>query len=179
MKKLLVSLIVLFMLAGCATKWDVKLNKSDNEAIQNGQENSAWIVDSKVAAISQLQLSPGSDDIAIALMEVFKAQAIAGIKTPKFEVKKARLNTDNVPEVMSTIRQGVPFITVGVVATSAIENDRGTTQLSSEGGDITMKDSLNRTEVHSVAIDGSTASTSSTADSSVPVAAPEPEGVEE
>ena len=158
-------LVAMSILSGCATIWDTKLNSSDNTALMNGQENSFWIVDSKTEAIGNIKLSEGSDDVAIALLEVFKAQAIADIETPMFEVKKARLNTDNVPALMSAISSAIPFIVIGEVATTAIENDRGTTQLFSEGGDIDMKDSLNRTEVHSVANDGSSASTTNTANS--------------
>jgi len=168
MKNILISLVFV-LLTGCATAYDVKLNKSDNEAIINGQENSARIVDSKTEAINAIRLPKGTDNVAIALMEVFKAQAIAGIETPMFIVKKARLNTDNVPELLRAISGAIPFVVIGDVATTAIENDRGTTQLFSEGGDINMKDSLNRTEVHSVANDGSTATTTSTIDSSEPI----------
>ncbi len=165
MKNLLVCFLFV-LLSGCATSWDVALNDSDNKAIMNGQENSARIVDSKAEAISGLNLVAADNPVAVALFQVIKTQAIAGIETPMFEVKKARLNTDNIPEVMKAIRQGIPIITMGSVATTAIENDRGTTHLYSEGGDINMKDSLNRTEVHSVANDDSTASTNSIVDSS-------------
>jgi hypothetical protein len=165
MKSTLISLIFI-ILTGCATPYDVDLNKSDNEAIMSGQSESAWIVNSKAEAISKITLEGSNDPAARALFQVMKAQAIAGIETPMFKVDKATLNTDNVSEVMKTIRQGIPIVTVGRVATTAIENDRGTTHLYSEGGDIDMKDSLNRTEVHSVANDGSEASTENIIDSS-------------
>jgi len=156
--------LTLALLSGCATSWDVKLNNSDNDAIKNGQNASSNIVYSKTNAIQSIGLEGSNDPVAVALFQVMKAQAIATIETPMFEVKKARLNTDNVPEVMETIRQGVPIWGTVRVATTAIKNDRGTTVLQSEGGDINMQDSLNRTEVHATAIDGSTAETSNTGD---------------
>jgi len=159
-------IIVLLILSGCATGYDVDLNKADQEAVMSGQEFSYNIVASKTEAITSLKVPEDSGNVAIALMEVFKAQAIAGIATPFFLVEKAKLNTDSVAEVGKTIRHGIPILGMAYVSTTALENDRGTTELYSEGGDITMQDSLNRTEVHSVANDEATASTTSTVDSS-------------
>jgi hypothetical protein len=83
-----------------------------------------------------------------------------------FEVKKARLNTDNVPAVTEMVSGGIPILTMGRVATTTVKNDRGITNLNSEGGDISMKDSLNRKETHSIANDESTSSVTGVDDTS-------------
>ena len=110
MKKLIVVLALALALGGCATGYDVKLNAADQKAVESGQKESAKIVKYQTDAIDKLKLPEGSDSIAMALMEVFKIQAIAGIKATHFKVEKARLNTDNVAEVGKTLRAGIPII---------------------------------------------------------------------
>lgn len=165
LNKILIGL-ALIALSGCATAWDTKLYDSYTKGSSNSHEYAFLTVDSKADAIAWLSECKDCTLAEEMLLKVIISRDIASIEAPDFSIDKPTLNTENVKHITDVITSGIPIFGMMRVTESVLENDRGITTLSSDGGDIVMKDSLNRTEVHSVANDGSTASTTATTDTS-------------
>ena len=183
MKSKILIAFLLIGLSGCATAFDVDLFERYTDSTVEHDKAQRDAMSAQANAIAGLKtivpLSADPRDIALAAMtNIFIAQQIANIEYHKSTVVRPTLNTDNVAEVGRVLRQGIPIFGMMRVSESALENGTGETYIqTNEGGNISLDNTLNRTEVHSVANDSSSASTSSSQDSSKPVAF-EPAGEE-
>ena len=161
-------IILLLMFQGCASKWDTELyhEYSDATATHDTQQQTAMTNMAKSMAALRMTTTSTADprDKAMAAMaNIMIAQAIADIQYHKSTLVAPTLNTDNVKHVANTISAGIPLFAMWKVSETALENGTGITNVQTAQGDISVSDSLNRTETHATAIDDGTASTSAAA----------------
>lgn len=185
MKKVLNAICVLtamFLVVGCATPYDVELNK-DFMAQQSEHDEYQYNAMSDMAdSISRLKVVAEDDadprDRAMAAMaNLMMAREIREIKYYYSKTKAPRLNTDNVEPLTNATVKLAPFVTIERVVDKTA-GEIGDENYSSEGGDI----SVEKTEVHTTTVgDSNNLSSAYTKDTSeVTEAAPDVvEAVEE
>lgn len=157
--KYLILFLSIFLFTGCATKWDVELQKShDAKVVAQGQERTKRI--QAVMDAFQIALVNAKDPMERAMI----ARSMEEIDTSVLVGKAPTLNTDNAGKVMDMAQGIAPFVVVGRVAEKSIENQQGNTINNNQDGTINIDGSLNREENHSTAIKDSNATLSKTGD---------------
>ncbi len=156
-KTILLILLSVFFLSGCATKWDVGLNNGYNDAEINGQNQSAKVVASQTdGAVAIAKNFKGKTDTENALMAVIAIDRVTRIEAPQYHVKAPRLNTDNFKAGADVITGGIPIFGMGYVSKVALEQPRSNSLVTGEG-DIIVSDSMNSTTTHTTSAGESSA----------------------
>ena len=157
MKEIVGILLALAMLSGCASKWDVSLNKDYVDGEKNGQNQSAKVVASQTDGIATIAKNfKGKTDTENALMAVIAFDRITRIEAPQYHVKAPRLNTDNFKAGADVITGGIPIFGMGYVSKVALEQPRSNSLVTGEG-DIIVSDSMNSTTTHTTSAGESSA----------------------
>jgi len=178
-KVLVVILLAVSMaLMGCATQNTVDMVGDYTEAYSKHRVESTKAVTSKAKAISEMMKFECEEDteacgVAKALSNVIASQEIARIQPDPFEMKMPKTELDVQSQVLTTIGNGIPFITMGVVSYKSIAEDRGETT-NTAGGDI----STNYDEDHATAIGDKSSSSNSPTNSELVMPTEELDGAE-
>jgi len=135
MKSLIVIAIACFMLAGCASKNDVSMMNSYYTANTNHNTEQTKQVASKSNAIQNaVKINCDSNDpncaVAKAMSGVVSAMFISGITPQEFTTKAPTTGVNVQEKVIGVIGSGIPWVTVGVVASKGIESAGDTTTAS-------------------------------------------------
>ncbi len=131
MKALITALFAVILLSGCATQKTVDMADSYNAAYEAYAESEADKVDQKATAIKEVMDIDCEDNSQAcgavkAMSGMIAAERIAGIKADPFTLDRHATDIDAQIAGIKAIGKGLPVLTMGVVATKAIEDDKGT-----------------------------------------------------
>ena len=123
-------LLSALLLAGCATPYDVDLQREHKEDKISHNEQATLRVNAKATAIKDVMVVDCQDDTAAcgmarAFAGALAAREIASIKSDPYEGKAPTLGTDVQTRALETAAQGIMPITLGVVSVKAIDKDKG------------------------------------------------------
>jgi len=144
MKNISFWLFILFAIAslflgGCATEETVNMADSYNDAYISYIDAESRNVGTKSNAIKEMLTFDCEDNTQAcgqvkAMAGMIAAERIAGIKSNPFTLEKHATDVDAQISTVKMIGSGIPFITMGIVATKAIEDDKGTVNNTSDNG---------------------------------------------
>ena len=141
MKKLIIMILpVMLMLGGCASKNDVAIMDSyyGANAVHN-QEQTKQVASKADAIKNAVVINCDTADpncaVAKAMAGVVSAMFISNISPQEFTTKAPTTGANVQEKALSVIGGGIPWITVGVVATKGIDS-AGDTTTASEGSTI-------------------------------------------
>jgi hypothetical protein len=137
--RLILAIFLMVMVTGCATQKTVDMAESYNSAYVAHVANDQMAQAAKSAAIKDAFSYECKDNteacgVAKALGAVIAAREIAGIQPAIFNLPKHATDVDAQMEAVKVIGKGIPFITMGVVASKAIDSDNGTVNNSADNG---------------------------------------------
>lgn len=162
MRNLLIVLLTAFMVVGCASMNDVKINSSFDKAIETHDKEQTKVAVGKARSIKDMFNELKCDDgtaacgTANALIVVVASERIAEIETKPFEQKRPTTSLDVQEKGLETLSDiALPTVT-GVVAVKAIDRDKGSVKNVSNGSG---NASSNYDEDHATALGDGTNST--------------------
>ena len=138
MQKIIIAIFAL-SLTGCATQHTVDMAQSYNDAYVTHTANQQMTVDSKAKAIKDMMTFECDEDSQAcgavkAMAGMIAAEKIAGIKGDAFTLEKHATDVDAQIKLIDGVSNGIPFLTIGVVAVKAINDDNGTVNNNADDG---------------------------------------------